>query len=281
MKKLFLILAVVFVAAFGNAQTLLYKISGNGLTSSSYIFGTIHVTCDATLDANTKQALDLTQQMYLELDMDDPAMMTEMMGGMAMKDGKKMSTLVSADDFALVNDYLTKNLGVSAVMLDNLKPMMVSSMLLPSLLPCAPKSIEEELMKISKEQNEEIYGLETVAEQLNVFDVIPYQIQMDELVKSVKNKFVDDKKEMEKMYTIYASKDLDAMLEMMVDSKNDISSKYQDVLLNNRNANWIPKIAKIAKEKPTFFGVGAGHLGGERGVIKLLRKSGFTVTPVL
>lgn len=280
MKKIFLALITLF-AASGNSQTLLYKISGNGLKSPSYIYGTIHITCDASLDANTKKALDETQQLYLELDMDDPSMMTSMMGGMSMQNGEKMSNLASAEDFALVDDYLTKNMGASAKMLDNLKPFMVSTMLLPGLMPCTLTSVEDELMKISKAQNEEIYGLETVQEQLAVFDKIPYQIQMDELVASVKNKFADDKLELDKMFELYEKKDLDAMLDMMDTSKNDIVAKYQDDLLNNRNANWIPKITKIAKEKPTFFGVGAGHLGGDNGVLALLRKSGFTVTPVL
>ena len=52
------------------------------------------------------------------------------------------------------------------------------------------------------------------------------------------------------------------------------------MLLKNRNTNWIPKIEKAAKEKPTFFGVGAAHLGGDDGVIKLLRKKGYTVEAV-
>ena len=51
-------------------------------------------------------------------------------------------------------------------------------------------------------------------------------------------------------------------------------------LLINRNKNWIPEISKYAKEKPTFFGVGAGHLPGENGVINLLRKAGYTVKAV-
>ena len=37
---------------------------------------------------------------------------------------------------------------------------------------------------------------------------------------------------------------------------------------------------KTMKDKPTFFGVGAGHLAGEEGVIKLLRKQGFKVEAV-
>jgi hypothetical protein len=50
--------------------------------------------------------------------------------------------------------------------------------------------------------------------------------------------------------------------------------------LKNRNENWIPVMAVMMKKRPVFFAVGAGHLAGDNGVIKLLRKAGYTLTPV-
>ena len=82
------------------------------------------------------------------------------------------------------------------------------------------------------------------------------------------------------MMAIYEDKDIEGMLTMMDDSDNKITSENQDVLLNNRNKNWIPIMIKTMKNKATFFGVGAGHLAGEEGVIKLLRKQGFKVEAV-
>lgn len=280
MIKKFIIVVIAFAGLSATAQnSLLWKISGNGLDAPSYLYGTIHVTCDATLDATTKTAMDKTQQLYLELDMDDPSMMTAMMTGMMMKDGNTMSALASAEDFALVDAYLTKNLGISAKMFDSMKPFMISTMLLPSLMNCPMQSVEDELMKLSKAQGEEIFGLETVAEQLAIFDAIPYKEQMDELVESVKNQFVDEKKQIDEMFRVYAAKDLNAMLEL-VDEEDGIMAAHQDKLLADRNIKWIPKIGTIAKQKPTFFGVGAAHLAGENGVIALLRKAGFTVEAV-
>lgn len=279
MKKL--LLGLFLCGIMANAQnSLLWKITGNGLKEPSYVFGTIHLTCDATLDANTIKALQQTKQLYLELDMDDPTLQTTMMKGMYMKDGMTMSKLATPEDFAAVDAYMTTKLGASAKVLENMKPVLVSTMMLPMLMQCPLKSVEEELMKITKQQNEEVFGLETIDEQLAVFDVIPYKVQMDELVKSVKNKFVNDKAELDEMYKVYATKDLAAMHALVNSSDNAITSKYQDPLLNNRNANWIPRIESIAKQQPTFFGVGAAHLGGPKGVLELLRKRGFTVVAV-
>ncbi len=279
-----ILLFTFFISLFANAQelekSLLWKISGNGLKQPSYLYGTIHITCDATLDENTLNALEATQQLYLELDMDDKSMQMQMMKLMMMKDGVKLSTLLSPEDFQIVDEFLKKNLKMSAKLFDSFKPFMISSMLFPKMLDCEHKSVESELMKVTKEQNEEVFGLEKVEDQMKVFDEIPYQDQVDELLKTVKGDLEKDKKELDEMMTIYQNKDIEGMLKIMTDSDNKITSENQDILLNNRNKNWIPVMIKTMKDKPTFFGVGAGHLAGEEGVIKLLRKKGYKVEAV-
>ena len=271
----------LFISLFSNAQelekSLLWKISGNGLKKPSYLFGTIHLTCDTSLDANTLNALETTEQLYLELDMDDKSIQMKLMKLMMMKDGAKLSTLLSPEDFKILDEFMKKNLNMSAKLFDSFKPFMISSMLFPKMLDCKSQSVESELMKITKEQNEEIFGLEKAEDQMKVFDEISYQDQADELLKTVKDNLEKDKKEFQEMITIYQNKDIEGMLKMMSDSDNKITSENQDILLNNRNKNWIPIMVKIMKDKPTFFGVGAGHLAGENGVIKLLRKKGYKV----
>ena len=274
----------LFISLFSNAQelekSLLWKISGNGLKKPSYLFGTIHLTCDTSLDANTLNALETTEQLYLELDMDDKSIQMKLMKLMMMKDGAKLSTLLSPEDFKILDEFMKKNLNMSAKLFDSFKPFMISSMLFPKMLDCKSQSVESELMKITKEQNEEIFGLEKAEDQMKVFDEISYQDQADELLKTVKDNLEKDKKEFQEMITIYQNKDIEGMLKMMSDSDNKITSENQEILLNDRNKNWIPIMIKTMKDKPTFFGVGAGHLAGEEGVIKLLRKKGYKVEAV-
>lgn len=283
MKNIF-IAAFIVCAFVTNAQklenSLLWKISGNGLTKPSYLFGTVHLTCDATLSTNVTTALDATTQLYLELDMDDPNLQTEMMGGMMMKDGVTMSSLLSPEDFKLVDNFVQTNVGMPLSMIDKFKPFVVSAMLMPKMLDCSPaQSIEQSLIEATKTQKEEVYGLETIAEQFGVFDVIPYKDQMDDLVKTAKDNMVNDKIEYSKMMDAYKAQDLNKLMQLVKESDNKTTS-HDDVLLAGRNKNWIPKIEQIAKEKPTFFGVGAAHLAGEDGVITLLRKKGYKVEAV-
>jgi uncharacterized protein YbaP (TraB family) len=52
------------------------------------------------------------------------------------------------------------------------------------------------------------------------------------------------------------------------------------LLLDDRNKNWIMQLPGIMKEQPAFIAVGALHLAGENGLVALLRKQGYIVTPV-
>jgi uncharacterized protein YbaP (TraB family) len=82
------------------------------------------------------------------------------------------------------------------------------------------------------------------------------------------------------MMELYDDENIQALLELINDDRYSAMSEHQDLLLSERNKKWIHKIESFAKDKPTFFGVGAGHLAGENGVITLLRKKGYRVTAV-
>ncbi len=282
MKQLFIAVIALFAFA-GNAQkldnSLLWKISGNGLSAPSYLYGTVHITCDATPCKKVQAALDATQQLYLELDMDDPGMQAQMMGGIMMKDGVTMTSLITPEELTLLNDFLKANLSAPVAVVDKYKPFLISAMLMPKMLDCPTQSVEQSLMEISKQQNEEIFGLETFAEQFAVFDAIPYKDQMADLLKSAKDNMAADKAEYAKMMAAYNAQDLNGLMLFMKESDTKMAA-YTDILLVNRNRNWIPKIEMTAKEKPTFFGVGAAHLAGDEGVINLLRKKGYKVEAV-
>ena len=283
MKNL-LIITLSLISLFANAQKLdkglLWKISGNGLSSPSYLYGTMHIVCDNTLDASTLKALDNTKQLYLEMDMDDPSIPMKMMSGMVMKDGKTMTSMSSPEDLKVVDEYLVKNTGMGVKMMDKFKPSMAGMMVMPKMVDCPIKSVEEALMKVTKEQNEETYGLETLDEQMAVFDAISYEEQMKELIKSAKEGTEKGRAMFKKMLDLYNAKDLNALMDFMNDEENKFYGDNTDVLLDQRNANWISKIEEAAKKTPTFFGVGAAHLGGENGVIALLRKKGYKVEAV-
>ncbi|WP_298903908.1 TraB/GumN family protein [uncultured Psychroserpens sp.] len=285
MKKILCFLALC-LGFFTNSngqeleKSLLWEISGNGLKESSYLYGTIHMTCDASLDEDVQKAMKATKLLVLELDMDDPSMQMTMMKGLYMKDGKTIKDLVTKDEYKTISKFIKEELGMPLEAMANIKPFFISAMFYPKLLGCPVQSYEEALMKVAHEQNEEVLGLETVEDQLNVFDEIPYKDQAADLLRSVKDNLAYDKESFVKMLQLYDNEDIEGMDVMMKEDKNLSTTKHRDKMLDNRNKNWIPKIEEFSKKQPTFFGVGAGHLAGKKGVIKLLRKAGYTVKAV-
>ncbi|MHA3788564.1 TraB/GumN family protein [Flavobacterium hauense] len=279
-KVLFVILG--FCSLFANAQkldnSLLWKISGNGLSAPSYLYGTVHMTCNAKLDENTLLALDVTKQLYLELNIEN-VQLQDMMDDMLMKDGVTLSSLLSPEDYTAVNDFMVKKTGLPTRLINTIKPAYLEVFLSESLLDCEPVSIESLLARATKAQNEKAYGLETVEEQIAIFDAIPYKIQAQELVKIVKDDMKTYKKDFALLIKYYSEKNLNKLLETGKES-GSMMTEYSDIFLKDRNKNWIAKIEQIAKETPTFFGVGAAHLPGTDGVIMLLRKKGYKVEAV-
>ncbi|MFB0907938.1 MAG: TraB/GumN family protein [Spirosomataceae bacterium] len=283
MKNLFKTFALLLIMSTAFAQQdkgLLYEISGNELTKPSYVFGTFHIMCaeDYLMSEIIKQKFTATEQVVLELDMDDPQMMVQMQQQMFMKDGKSLKDLLSKEDYDEVDNYFTDSLKIPFQMLDKVKPFALTSMLYPKILGCPIQSFEMDFVKLGKAEKKEILGLETVTDQMGVFDAIPYQKQAEDLVGAIED-MDDSKAEFDKLVATYKTEDIDAIAKIIAEEDNGYA-EYTDILLNNRNQNWIAKISDFAKKKSTFFAVGAGHLGGKEGVVNLLREAGYTVKAV-
>ncbi|MCW3109580.1 MAG: TraB/GumN family protein [Segetibacter sp.] len=284
MKKGFLILCSVIsciitsTAQVPTEKTLLWQVSGKGITKPSYLFGTIHLMCPGELKMSevVKEKFNTAAELYLEIDMDDPDMIKEMMAGMQMKDSSTLEKLMG-NRFDSVNTIFKTSTGMPLKMLNTAKPLLIMSMIYPSLLGCTPVSWESVFQKMAQEKGIEIKGLEKLQDQINVFEKIPYKVQSDMLVKMLLN-IDSSKNEFREMLDVYKKKDINQL--NILTAKEEDFGEYQDILLSNRNHNWIPVIGEEAKKRPTFFAFGAGHMGGETGVINLLRKAGFTVKPV-
>jgi uncharacterized protein len=284
MKKLLLTLPYLFTALFSFAQapkenSLLWKIEGNGLTKPSYLYGTIHLMCPDDIDirTNLRSAFNSTQQLYLEVDMDDLTGMAKMVFGMMMTDGSSLKTLLDEKDYDSLAVIYKKQTGMSLGAMNRMKPIMLMSTIYPSLLGCQPEGWEQAFMKMAKEKNMELLGLEKIEDQISVLDSIPYKVQAEMFLKTMYN-LDSTKASFNKMVEVYKKQDLQQLNEMTTSDED--YGDYEDVMLKKRNSNWISVIIKAMKQKPSFFAVGAAHLVGDHGVIYLLRQKGYKVTPV-
>ena len=81
------------------------------------------------------------------------------------------------------------------------------------------------------------------------------------------------------MLTAYKEQRLDK-IEGIINNPEFGSTENQDILLDNRNKNWVSQLKEIMKKEPVFIAVGAGHLVGKNGLIALLKAEGFIVKGV-
>ena len=262
-------------------NALLWKITGLGLKKPSYLFGTIHLIPANKFEVKppVRAALEKTKRLTFEIDlktMFNISSQFSLMSKAMMRGGKTLKTLLSADDYALVKSKMEEK-GLPMAMFERMKPMFLTMMVgqgdeADDLKSGATTSVEMELFSLSKKQKMETAGLETADFQMSVFDSIPYEAQAKMLIDGLRSTEKGDS-EFDKMVELYLKQDIEKMHDMSATEAD--FSKYEDLLLNQRNAKWIPLIGEMAREKPTFFAVGAGHLGGEKGVVFLLRKAGW------
>ena len=267
-------------------NTLLWQISGNGLPRPSYLFGTIHMICsdDAALSDSLIAAIENCDAVYFEVDMDNLFEMLGVMRKMKMRNDTTLADLLSKEDYDKVKVYFeNKETLLPFSVLETYKPLLAASMLMEGSTECeSPEAMEEVIMKEAKQRGKSVKGLETMAFQMSIFDTIPYKMQAMQLLKYIDDAdkgATDDTKEYDKLMQAYKDQDLSKLEELTKTTDMGIAN-FTDILLYNRNKNWVEKLKTILPDKSVVIAVGAGHLPGSQGVINLLRKAGYIVKPV-
>lgn len=266
-------------------KSLAWKISGKGLKKPSYLYGTIHMIpkSEFELPGAIREGLDNVDRVTFEIDMKEMTNIVSQMGLITksfMAGGKTLKDLLNAEDYALVKAKMAEK-GLPGGMFERMKPMFLSTLFTSDEEGGAGAenitSVEMELYKMSKRRKLESGGLETAAYQMAVFDSIPYTVQAKMLVDGLRSMDSIDTgaSQLDDMLRMYREQDITAMQAMIGEDSG--MGQYEDILLKKRNQNWIPVMSRMMADKPTLFAVGAGHLGGEYGVVALLRRAGYRV----
>lgn len=278
---------------------LLWEIKGKSLATPSYLYGTIHLIPeeDYFLNDETQKAFDSSQKIAFEIDTEDmmnPASMMGLMSKMYMNDGLTIADLLSEEDYTMVSEYF-EEMGLPMMFMGRIKPMFLSILAgqdtenmkpgegggMGMMMGEGMKSYELELTDRAKQAKKPIVGLETAEFQMSLFDSIPYDAQATMLVDAIKNdtNAAEGEDMLTELVNMYKQQNIVAMVDMMSEEDAGISG-FEDLLLLQRNRNWIPVMEELMAKEKVFFAVGAGHLAGEEGVIALLRKAGYEVQPI-
>ena len=286
-QKIFMAFIAFLFILSANAQ-LLWKVSGNGLTKPSYLFGTHHLI-EKNQIKDFDKILILSGQsdaVVGEMDMTDMASMQAKIMQVAVMPGKNIKDMISTADYTLVDTELKQILGAGLDQLGAFKPIMLETMFVGLVyirsqnLTKQPEAIDILFQKNAKDNHKQVIGLETIEQQAAImFDSLSLNRQAEILVKSVKEK----QKEIDlinRLNEYYLAGDLKKLSELDKED-DDMTPAEKKPMYENRNTDWMKQIPALLNKQSCFIAVGCMHLVGDTGLIEQLKKAGYTVEGIV
>lgn len=299
MRSLTLVLLFILSISAANSQsetdeltnTLLWEVTHPISKVSSYIFGTIHLIPEDKFNISDSltHCINRVDEIFFEIDlsgMEDLGNLHTLLSKMIMKNDTLISDLLPEDKSTLLFQKLNER-GIPPFIVEKIKPIFISMILeSPSLTDNKEgedalnmKSYEIELNAMAVEMGKEIKGLETIEEQIDLFDNIPYALQAEMLLDNLNNDEPENLKNIDhSLFDLYKAQDLNEINKMM-NADSDLSG-FNHILLDKRNIDWVNSIIKLDNKQSYLFAVGAGHLPGANGIIQLLKNEGYQFRPM-
>ena len=290
MKKLnslilFITIFFVKVADFNlyaqdNNTSIFWKVMGNGLDKPSYLYGTVHLIpqSDFFLIDSIENKFKSCNEIVLEVDIDDPGFLTKTQQLMFMPDSENIRDLLDKNDYNKLSGFFKDSLNIQLDRFQRLKPFFLAQFIIPKLINKPLASYEMTFAQMAKKYNIDLTGLESVEEQMNSIDKIPYKKQAELVLENIDD-FNEDRQIYPKLIEAYKKLDFENFYNLMLKASTELK-EFEQPLLIDRNEKWIPRIEKMMKEKSCFIAVGALHLEGEKGLIALLKLKGYSVNPI-
>lgn len=281
MNKFIAILTLCIALAtqsFAQENSLLWKVSGKGLKQDSYLFGTMHILCpdDFEIKDKVSNALKASSTLTLEVDAFSPENQ-ELAKQLTAPDKEFLNTLSPEQLKSIETAFAAEQIPMQ--LFDMVSPVGIMSFLVLKSFNCPDptqvKLMENELVALAKADSKPVEELETLQFQMDLMNSI---FTAEELYNYVQK--MDTYPALtQRMVKAYKEENLAEFNAIMFDNSY-LSKENQEMMLTKRNENWAKLMPERLKKGSNFFAVGAGHLIGEHGLINLLKKQGYKVTPI-
>lgn len=280
------LLWVVLVPGLAAAQPgydhgLLWRIQGPG-SEPDYVFGTIHIEDPRVLalpDA-VVSALATADTFVMELK-PDLSSLTQLGTAMLYSDGSDLEQILGKELFARAAKVLAAR-GISEPAARNMKPWAV---LITLSVPEPETGMVLDIVLYTKavQQGKRIQGLESAEEQVSVLADLPLSMQIDLIRESLDNQALMDEVH-QRLVEAYLARDLDAMQTLNDQAMAMTDAGTRDLvttrMVTDRNRRMVQRMRPALQEGTAFVAVGALHLPGPEGILRLLEQRGYTVTKV-
>ena len=272
---------VAALPSSGPAHGLLWEIASSD-SPPSYLFGTIHSEDPGVigLAPAVEKAFTGSRQVILEVTLDANALIAGS-AAMLMSDGRQLSGIVGKDLFEQTAAALQAR-GIPEVVAEQMKPWAAATALsMPA--PGTGQVLDMMLYQRAQQVGKPLHGLETIAEQLEVFDGLPLSDQVALLKDAVEQHAGIDAMQAE-LLAAYKRQDLAAMMAIneaaMAAGDQRLAREFQRRLIVDRNHRMAERMEPYLKQGGAFVAVGALHLPGEQGLVSLLSQRGYSVRVV-
>ncbi len=276
-----------------NSDSIFWKVEKEG-QKPSWLFGTMHMADPdiATLREDVKKAVQASDTLVIEsVEALDPVAAQKAMGSLA-----HLTLLTEGTLRDLVEDDLEDELetavtarGLPIQLADRMQPWLIATTIALPICEIQRKQSGEKVLDAvladyAKTSGKEIAGLESIAEQLTALASIPqsYHVSALEETLSSGDLAVDM---IETLKQSYLAGNMGVVFPLMKEvmpqsGKGEGALQLQEELIDKRNVTMAERSEPILKSGSAFIAVGALHLPGETGLVKLLRDKGYSVTAI-
>jgi uncharacterized protein YbaP (TraB family) len=253
----------------------------HGKHNTVFLLGSIHVLrpADYPLPPAVMQAYASSKSLLMEInleDMDLEQLQAEMMASAMLPEGKSLPEVLGPKRYSRA-ETLARELGVELATFDRFAPWFVAeaiSQLQLLQLGFQPTSgVEMYFLERARGDGKSIAGLETVHDQIALFEGLSMDAQAEYLVSSLEQAH-ELPKQVDDMVHAWQRGDT-AWFDDQLKSELGRDPVLYQSLLAARNRKWIPKIEALLNDDKNYLViVGTGHLVGRNSVIDLLKKDG-------
>jgi uncharacterized protein len=259
-------------------NTVLWQISPPGAKAPvSYLFGTIHLADQQafTWYDTAVQHLEQCSCFAAEFDFDDISQ-ASLGAATQLPENQTLETLLRPGVWKKLKQFASTRLGLEPDHILHMHPFLLSNALTATMSASdAAQPLDQALWLHARSKGIATTGVENFEEQVEILKAISLTEHLKQLTWLVKN-FKRQGKRLRKMLNRYAAADIRKLYDS---ARRDVRGMRR-LLLYDRNRIMADRIAAMAGEQATFVAVGAGHLAGEKGVLRRLKKAGFKVKPV-
>lgn len=277
-----LLFALLSIACFGQ-KSVMWEVSGNGLSKPSYLIGTLKFIGEKEfyLPKEINEKMRQCEIFAIEDQVDHKAQM-ELNKAMHLPKGQTLATVLSPDEYSKLVAFVDKQFHLPKAKfekdLGRMIPLALSINMTRMALGEAVKYYDIELLLLAKQNKLKTYSLEGIDREAESLKSFPLDEQKQALNFSVNN-FQDQINEYKELEAAFIANDLDKVFNLQHHPTED-NPDFIRLFYTDRNQEWLPKLEKMMKDKPSFITVGVAHLKGEGGLIALLQSKGYTLTPV-